>query len=432
MANTTADKLALAITSKEDIKTAIEEMGGTFASEADSEKLSAFGDAVRSIPTGGADMVDSLEAETPTNIKAGYLRIVKAQMVDDDGVGVTDTLGNPLYTYSLYIWQVDETYPDGHFVPAHGAYNAENVYFDEDLQTTSAIGNITLSNGQATIAAKGKNLAQVFETIFVKEVNTGLRSTYPYVTTNISSVSWQPLGTAASSKDVTIQFNDGTYKYGPTPGCTAKEYYFDNVSNGTNATKTITGDFSQKGYTKVAVKADYNAATASPVSNTGNVYADQKFAAGTAYEKNKSTALSVSVYGCYIPLYWGFKDSSNAIANPAAITPAEIKALGNTITDATAYNGTVGKETTSAHFAFRTNLTASSSFKQMFYAVPTCFTKQLTAVVDKNGLPLTPKATSEIAVTFGEGANAVTQNYKVYYVALDALYNTLELTLTWA
>nr|DAP41131.1 MAG TPA: hypothetical protein [Caudoviricetes sp.] len=52
-----------------------------------------------------------------------------------------------------------------------GNYNAENVYFDEDLMTTSAIGNITLSNGQATIPAVGKNLKEVFQTIFVKESN---------------------------------------------------------------------------------------------------------------------------------------------------------------------------------------------------------------------------------------------------------------------
>jgi hypothetical protein len=39
-----------------------------------------------------------------------------------------------------------------------GNYNAENVYFDEDLITTSAVGNITLTNGSATIAAAGKNL----------------------------------------------------------------------------------------------------------------------------------------------------------------------------------------------------------------------------------------------------------------------------------
>jgi len=45
----------------------------------------------------------------------------------------------------------------------------EKVIFSEDLTTTSAIGNIKLTNGQATIPAAGKNLVEVWNTIFVKE-----------------------------------------------------------------------------------------------------------------------------------------------------------------------------------------------------------------------------------------------------------------------
>jgi hypothetical protein len=98
MANTTADKLAMAIASKEEIKAAIVDMGGEFQSEADKDKLSAFGEAIRSIPTGGADMVESLDAATPGNIKPGFLRIVKAEMKDADGNAVQKD-GVTLYTY---------------------------------------------------------------------------------------------------------------------------------------------------------------------------------------------------------------------------------------------------------------------------------------------------------------------------------------------
>ena len=428
MANTTADKLALAIQSKEKIRAAIEEMGGTFDSEADAGKLSAFDAAVRSIPTGGADMTESLDAATPANIKPGFLRIVKAPMTDAlTGTALNDRNGNPLYTYSLHVWTIDEANPNGHFVAATGAYNAKDVYFDDDLLTTSAIGNITLSNGQATIAAKGKNLPQVFETIFVKEVKTGLKTKNPYVKTNISSTEWVQIGSEAASKDVTITFYDGTYKYGPTPGCTATAYYFNDVSNENNPTKTITGDFSKKGYTTVAVKASYSAAAKSPISNTGNVIESEKFGAGTAYAENKSTALSVNVYGCYVPLFWGFKDSSEALATPAEITASDITSLGNSITGAIAYTGAAGEDTTSDKYAYRTALTAPKPFQQLFYAVPSGG-KQLTEVVDKNGLPLTVNQTSAVEVTLGSAK----QNYIVYYVALDANYDTLDLILTWA
>jgi hypothetical protein len=50
-----------------------------------------------------------------------------------------------------------------------GNYNAENVYFSEDLITTVNVGNIELSGGKAIIPSSGKNLKEVFEAIFVKE-----------------------------------------------------------------------------------------------------------------------------------------------------------------------------------------------------------------------------------------------------------------------
>lgn len=50
-----------------------------------------------------------------------------------------------------------------------GNYNAENVYFDEDIMITTAVGNISLSNGSANIPAAGKNIKQVFEALWTKE-----------------------------------------------------------------------------------------------------------------------------------------------------------------------------------------------------------------------------------------------------------------------
>jgi hypothetical protein len=52
-----------------------------------------------------------------------------------------------------------------------GNYDASNVYFSEDLMTTTAIGNIKLTGGQAIIPAAGKNLKELFESIYVKEEN---------------------------------------------------------------------------------------------------------------------------------------------------------------------------------------------------------------------------------------------------------------------
>ena len=82
--------------------------------------------------------------------------------ISGDIVIIKDLIDNDKWQYTAYV------YNDGLWSAMDGNYDASNVYFSEDLTTTTAIGNITLTDGQATIAAAGKNLKEVFETIFVK------------------------------------------------------------------------------------------------------------------------------------------------------------------------------------------------------------------------------------------------------------------------
>ena len=113
------------------------------------------------IPTEGQSHVDAITAAVGENaLVAGDIAIVK------------DVISGDKYQYTAYV------YNGSAWVAMDGNYNAENVYFDKDLVTTSAVGNITLTNGQATIAAAGKNLKQVFDTIFVKEKNPSVSSIF--------------------------------------------------------------------------------------------------------------------------------------------------------------------------------------------------------------------------------------------------------------
>jgi hypothetical protein len=51
-----------------------------------------------------------------------------------------------------------------------GNYNAENVYFKDDFIFTEPIGTIEIpDNGRTVVAAAGKNLKELFETIFTEE-----------------------------------------------------------------------------------------------------------------------------------------------------------------------------------------------------------------------------------------------------------------------
>ena len=51
-----------------------------------------------------------------------------------------------------------------------GNYDAENVYFSKDIIYTTNVGVLTVEdNGRGTIAATGKNVKQVLDSILAKE-----------------------------------------------------------------------------------------------------------------------------------------------------------------------------------------------------------------------------------------------------------------------
>ena len=157
------------------------------------------------------------------------------------------------------------------WVALDGNYNAENVYFATDLITTSAVGNITLTNGQATIAAAGKNLKQVFDMIFVKEKNPTI--TPPSVSVSCPQAKTYEVGETVTPS-YTATLNAGSYQYGPATGITATAWSVQNTNSNQLTTNTGTFDAIQ-----VTDDTDYYiTATATygdgavPVTNVGNQY----------------------------------------------------------------------------------------------------------------------------------------------------------------
>ena len=173
-----------------------------------------------------------------------------------------------------------------------GNYNAENVYFDEDLVTTAAVGNIKLTNGQATIQAKGKNLKQVFDAIFVKESNP--TTTQPSVTIKSTEAAEYEVGTKVTpSWDAT--FSAGKYSFGPNPtGVTVTSWEISDSDGNTASTEDgsfpeiTVGD--ETDYT-ITAKANYGDGDI-PTTNTGNPYAAGQIKAGS-----KSATTSTKLVG---------------------------------------------------------------------------------------------------------------------------------------
>lgn len=351
----------------------------------------------------------------------------KKLAVGDIGI-VKETISGSKISHTAYVYAGTE------WKAMDGNVKAENVYFSEDLLTTSAIGNITLSGGQATISAAGQNLIDVWQNIFVKEDNTGLKKSSPSASLSVSAVSYLEAG-SSSSKDVTINYSDGEYKYGYTTetgeqgdsasvivndkstGAVATAYNLTvdgksvspktaggNVFSVSSGIKTAKGSLST-GNATVSYDDGYI-----PVSNLKKMYPSQKISSSTA------TATNAELFRWYVPMYHGFKAANEVIDIPAAITEAQVKALTTKITGEIAYNETVP-----------TAATASASWKQYFVAVPASLSKNKPSIVDDNGLPCQVEAAANVTLTLGTASI----EYNVWYVNMADSYDTLKIKLSW-
>ncbi len=236
--------------------------------------------------------------------------------ISGDIVIVKDLIADGKWQYTAYVFDNDEWHA------MDGNYNAENVYFDEDLITTSAVGNITLTDGQATIAAAGKNLKQVFETIFVKEENP--TKTNPSVTLTFSNGKEYEVGSLVRPNYVAT-FSSGKYTYGPATGVTVSSWEVTDsdgniltTDKGSFETITITDDTN---YSITAV-ANYTDG-AIPVTNLGNEYSDAQILAGSA------SATKGGLIG-YRNTFYGTLDNKNEMTSATirGLTPTN-KGLSN-------------------------------------------------------------------------------------------------------
>lgn len=185
-------------------------------------------------------------------------------------------LTNDLFEHFAYVYDTN-----GDWVALTRSYSSDNVYFSDDLQTTVAIGNITIpSSGMATISAAGKNLNQVWNEIFVKELIPTI--TQPSVSCSINQNKTVEVG---SVLDVSWQcgLNTGKYQYGPETQVTFNNITITDTLG--NTSSELSGTFEGIVVTdnmqySITIRADHSEAATTPVTNIGNEYPDGKISAG--------------------------------------------------------------------------------------------------------------------------------------------------------
>lgn len=308
-------------------------------------------------------------------------------------IGESDKYQRVAYIYDGETW-----------VPMDENYSAENVFFADDLVTTSAIGNITLTNGQATIAAKGKNLKQVWDSIFIKEKN-------PTITQPSVSLTVKANGTTITSTATTYNFeagttvtpsytatlNPGKYEFNENDGATGITASSWSVtdSDGHSAT-TNTGSFDafvveDGDQYKITAKANYDASAITPVTNTGNDYTAGIIAGGS-----KSATQTYAIQA-HRKCFYG------TTTDKAELTSAIIRGLAGKSTGAVAAGSTF-------------NITIPVGAMRVVFAYPATV-RAATSVKDANASDaqiLSSFSTTTIDVEGADGYDAV--SYRVYYM----------------
>ena len=306
------------------------------------------------------------------------------ESVSGDIVIIKDLIAEGKWQYTAYVFDNSEWHA------MDGNYNAENVYFDEDLITTTAVGNITLTDGQATIAAAGKNLKQVFETIFVKEENP--KTTKPSVNLTFTNAKAYEVGTQVAPT-YTATFSSGKYSYNTSTGVTVNSWEVTNSDGDVLTTDkgsfnliTITDDTS---YT-VTAKANYSDGII-PSTNLGNDYADgQILASSISASKGPMTGYRKTFYGT-------LEDKE------LELNSATVRGLNNS-TDKASANGD----------SILVNIPVGAM--RVVFAYPATL-NDLSSVTDTNGLGaeiLSGFSVINVDVNGYNGYEA--KSYKVYYI----------------
>ena len=355
--------------------------------------------------------VGSLEEITDTELSIGDVAVVKTQIVDDK------------YSYAGYTWNGTQ------WRAMDGNYNAENVFFDEDLVVTSAIGTITQesideNNGSVKLESTGKNVKEVFATLLAEEKQPTIDD--PEYTLSASAVLAKnaEIGNYINGFKWDGTWSEGSYEFGSKEdsstgtGITATFAMSENKENQTST--TLDGTFTlaapiqidtvgAKTYGTVTGVCTHTASDRTPVTNIGN-----NASAGSLGDGKITKTADVKVTG-YRNSFYGVYDSKEGTGtNSASIRT--LTASGKSLSNGSSFSIPVTATCQKVVIAYPSNL------------------RNMTSVLDKND------SNSNIVSGFGspktisvEGANGYgATDYKVYTMEFAGAYgvtNTFTVTI---
>lgn len=368
---------------------------GEVGIETDTSKMKV-GDGVKTwdeLKYAGGDAAQNFDV-VPENEETDVTAITRVVGATELHVGdtaiVKRVISGDKTSYTAYVY-------DSEWKAMDGNYRADNVYFDDDITYTVAIGTLAKPSGSAKFAAKGKNVEQVLSSLMAQEANPSKSN--PAVSFSAQGgFGTFEIGTK-KNLTYTAALSTGSYTYGPATGIIAQTWEVS--CTGVTGTKsTATGTFesvvAEATAKKITAKATYNEGTV-PVTNLGNPYPAGKIVAGTA-SKDSGELKGVRY------MFWGPMTEADA-----ALNSANIRALAHKDATGAKTLGTFG---------------AGAGAKKVIVAVPAG--RKITKVLMPSALnadvtALFVKQGSQSSVEGAEGYTATAYDVYVYQPAsIDA------------
>lgn len=300
---------------------------------------------------------------------------------------VRKVIGEGHWEYTAYAYSHDV----GGWIAMDGNYNADNVYFSEDLVYTANIGVLQVpASGSGIIAAKNKNLTSIIKSTIAQAKDPSVSNPAAHVTLNQAGS--KEAGTRLVPS-YTASLTAGSYTYGPATGIVAETYSVTDGVEGHEAQTTATGSFPEIQVTdgmnyKLSVSITHNAG-AVPENNVGTEVPAKQIAAGT------KTATSGSITAYRNSFYGSVTDKT------APLDSAAIRAL----------SGKSGRTNTAGNTF---NASESVGAMRVIIAVPA--PRTCTSIKDVNGLNAEALSAFTKTTVNVEGANGYeAKAYNVYY-----------------
>lgn len=278
-------------------------------------------------------------------VKEGNIAIVKRTIVEaDEAKEIVARYGYTAYAFNGENWAAMD-----------GNYNAENVYFNDNITFTANIGALSLESGKTkgTFESKGKSLEEVLRGIMAKTIAPTIKQpTYTLDSVTADVGTSVEIGTKVTKLNWNASYADGSYSYKSNVASTGA--FYNSTAAGCTATYSMSCDKEGSTTTPTSQDGSWTLTTPFQVTSTseatvGTISTTCKISDSPRIPLNnigdevsgritnvadKTGSKSFKVTG-YRAWFCGYKNGDNAIkaANGAAdatlITGDQIRSLGN-------------------------------------------------------------------------------------------------------